>query len=151
MYARHNSITHKVLTALVNSGNRRLTGAEISQIISVPLEQVNQRTPNMAARGIVSRNKLPGDRCGFFHYYLTPEQYSSARARYEFGPPPDEAVVTLVVDTVDIPQRLALLKRINESVSVFAGNAVLKAMIGDYERTLALRNKISDSRDDAWL
>lgn len=114
-----------------------------------------QRVGPLLDRNQISRNKLETDLNTHWHYFLTPKQRKVAVKKYslsEFDEKGEEAAgsiseaLIMLTDTADIPGRLSFLRNLKEN-TIFAKHVTLNAIIGDYERTLNLRNQVENARD----
>lgn len=128
----------RVQAVLAEKAGEKMLANKLARAAGIPIEQFQRAAGDLVKGGHISRVKLKGSISGHYWYYLNPDQLRVYRLRMAIAQTQNPDEVDLVIDTMDIPDRLAFLRMLKEK-TVFADHAALNLIIADYERTLTLR------------
>lgn len=126
----------RFIAALAEAGSP-LPISAVSRRSGLSLRDCGRISSDLAKGGRISRRKPPlSGGGGFYHYFLTDEQLDAFLNGTRKLPEGLKGV-----DAIGAAQRLRFLQNIRER-TVYKDSLVLKAIIGDYERTLAVASSV---------
>ncbi|MDB5853267.1 MAG: hypothetical protein JWR22_1308 [Herminiimonas sp.] len=136
----------RIQAALATSQGKPRSGKQLAHAIKVSTVRLQSQMARMVQAGHVSRERMEDaqGRC-CFHYHLNARQLKAYRTGASQRDKSRKPPVEIALGATDLPGRLAFLRML-KTKTIFAEHSVLQLIIGDYERTLKVRQAIESRK-----